>query len=139
MLTGWYICVRHGRMLRSAMSASTRRAGWGLVLALPAIVGQLLIAGPHEAERASAAYAVSALDSRVGAVVSADTAHAAQPHDPAQCPSCQAAMQGRNALGAISIAHALPLKPGRGVIFIVSADVPSALARSSTTPRAPPA
>jgi hypothetical protein len=144
MLTVSRIWVRHDRMLRSAKSASTRRAstrraGIGLLLALPAIVGQLLIAGPHEAERAAAACAASAHESGTTAIAAPDATHASRTHDPAQCPSCQAATQGRNALGGISIGQALPLPPRSSVIWIASADVPGALARSSTAPRAPPA
>jgi hypothetical protein len=139
MLTASRIWVRHDRMLRSAKSASTRRAGIGLLLALSAIVGQLLIAGPHEAERAAAACTASAHASGAAVAAAPDATHAARTHDPAQCPSCQAATQGRNALGGISIGPALPLPPRSSVIWIASADVPGALARSSTTPRAPPA
>src|SRR5206468_12775042 len=110
----------------------------GALLAFSAILGQLLIAAPHEAERGIAVHA-SAFPSRLPTAIGADAGHAAGPHDPAQCPSCQAAAHGRNALGAASTAQALPSPPRLEVAQLVSADVPGALARLTAPPRAPPA
>jgi hypothetical protein len=126
-------------MLRCATSAIEPRGRRGLLLALLAIAGQLLIAGPHEVERAIAACAVSAPKPSLASVVVADSAEAARSHNPAQCPTCQAAAHGRSALGSAAIAHALPLAPSPAAIWIVSADVPGALDQSTASPRAPPA
>jgi hypothetical protein len=140
MLTRWLIYDRDACMVRSASRASVRQrqAGRaGVLLALSALLGQLLIAVPHQAERSIAGYA-SDLASDVRSAIGSDAGHAARPHDLAQCPSCQAAAHGRNALGATSIAPGLPVPPRREVVPLVSEDVPGALARLTAPPRAPP-
>jgi hypothetical protein len=140
MLTWWHSCDRPAQMVRLVIPASARQQRAGRVrvlLAFSAILGQLLIATAHEAERAVAAHA-SGVRSDLRIMVGADAGHAARPHDPAQCPSCQAAAHGRSALGAASIAQ-LPLPPRREVVRLVAADVPAPVPWWTAAPRAPPA
>ena len=140
MLTECHIFVRYARMRRIALPASAcppRARCAGLLLALPAILGQLLIATPHETVRAIAdRHAASVL--AFGNVLAAPTDNSAQPHDPAGCPTCQAAAQGRAALVIASIARSLFLLPGLESVSPDTADLPSAQARSAAAPRAPP-
>jgi hypothetical protein len=129
-------------MARSAFPASVghrRGSRIGLLVALPALLAQVLIAAPHAAERAMAVRAASGRD--IGREVSlrADLGRPAGFHDPAQCPTCQAAAQGRTALGAGSGVRALPLPPTLEVVSRASTEIASALARSTVSPRAPPA
>jgi hypothetical protein len=126
-------------MVGGAMSTLTRRVRGGLLLALPAIVGQLLIAVPHETGRAAGVYAAAAPASSQAVLVGAKIAQTTQPHDPAQCPTCQSAAHGRNALGTDPVAQALPLPPTPGTLWLVSDAIARASSLSTLTPRAPPA
>lgn len=141
VLTWCHRWVRHARMGRSAFPAGVRheRAGSiGFALALPAILVQILIAAPHATERVVAVHAEVASEAGPPATVGADAGREARFHEPAQCPTCQAAAQGRTTLVAASSARALPLIPALDVVARASADLPATLARSTAGPRAPP-
>ena len=128
-------------MAVAARSASVRqrhRGRAGFLLALFATAGQVLIAAPHETAQAAAAHLASRLTA--GAPGVADSGPAPAPHDPAQCPVCQAAAQGRTALGAASCTRALlPSFPTSGIHWLARAYLPRRLADSKAEPRAPPA
>jgi hypothetical protein len=118
--------VRHGRVGRVAS-----------LLALPAILAQILIAAPHATERVIAMQAAARGVGTAATIVS-DAGRQTRGHDSTECPACQAAAQGRTALGAAASAWALPLPPALDLIARASADLPATLARSTAAPRAPP-
>jgi hypothetical protein len=128
MPTWWPIFVKRAGRLHSANGRLRQPGCIGVLLAFSAVLGQFLIAA-H----------ASGIATDQGIAIVLDAGHAARPHDPARCPSCQAAAHARDALGALSIAHPLPVAPRLGAVKLVSADVPGALARWTAPPRAPPA
>jgi hypothetical protein len=133
-------------MLRSVLFASARdprapRARFarrvGAAVALAATLGQLLVAAHAETSRGIAIHLTSALET-AAAAITASTAHA-NPHDSADCPTCRAAAHARTAVRSASLARVTTSLPRLELVCSDSVDLPGPLARSTVTPRAPPA
>jgi hypothetical protein len=139
-------CVRNARMLRSVLFASARdpRASRpriarriGVAVALAATLGQLLATAHAETSRGIASHIASRLETAV-ATLGAATTHAT-PHDSTQCATCQAAAHARTALRSAPLARVTGSYAQVDLVFSDSEDLPGSLARSTVTPRAPPA
>ena len=143
-LTGCCPCVRYARMSRSVVFAGVHDARAprifrrvGVAIALAATLGQLLVAAHPEIAHAIATHATSALATAV-ATIGADAAHA-NPHDSAECPMCRALAHARTALRSVSVPRATAPFPRLELVWLDFEDLPGQLARSTVTPRAPPA
>jgi hypothetical protein len=129
-------------MLRSVLFASARDSARriarriGVAIALAATLGQLLVVAHAEAG-GGAAHIASHLEPAV-ATLCAPTAHATS-HDSADCPTCRAAAHARTAVRSASVARATASFPRLELVCFETDDLPGALARSTVTPRAPPA
>jgi hypothetical protein len=126
-------------MASFARIASVRARRALAVLAVAAILVQLLGAVSHEATRARATHKASAVGSGFPVTVSADAGHPGRPHDSADCAMCRAVAHARNALGSASLGATRSLPPRLVVSGFECTDVRSPLARSTITPRGPPA
>ena len=140
MLTCSYGCDKRASMIRSATLARPHGRGvccFRLLLALSAILFQVLIAAPHEAQSAIASHPGSG--DGCWFAVGSDVVHAFPSHDAGRCSTCQAAAHGRSALGTDSSAQVLILPRVRKAVGVISLRAPDALGLLIETPRAPPA
>lgn len=132
-------------------SPSSVRSRWsgsvGLLLALLSLLGQLAIAAPHETGQLLAALALPAREASAethGGVVAtalrpASSVPAAESHDPARCPLCQASALARTSLNSAWIAEAPgPLAGATRLVVLEVENAAVAPVDAIAAPRAPP-